>query len=251
MIISIIFGILFILTFTYYCSMVSYAGLGTSFATVWLSMSVVFLAIAIAAFIFYKKGIKLPKGFKIAILSLVVVGIVFFTVIEAMVISRMKAKPENELDYIIVLGAQVRGSRITKSLSKRIDKAYDYLVANENTIAVLSGGQGKGEDISEAEAMYNRLVEMGIAADRLIMENKSENTKENVIFSMSIISELNSNARVGFVTNNFHVYRAEQIFQKLGYNVKGIAASADNKLLVNYMFREFFAVVKYKLTNSI
>ena len=89
--------------------------------------------------------------------------------------------PEN-LDYLIVLGAHVDGTRLTLALLERTRRALEYLKANPGTKAVLSGGKGKGEKISEARAMYDYLTANGIEGSRLILEARSVNTKENLSF---------------------------------------------------------------------
>ena len=104
------------------------------------------------------------------------------------------------LEYIIVLGAHVQGTRLTLALLERTRRALQYLEENPETKAVLSGGQGEGEDISEAQAMCNYLVEHGIDRERLILEGRSTSTTENLKFSLEIIGLDHS---VGVVTNNF------------------------------------------------
>ena len=99
-------------------------------------------------------------------------------------------KIQENLDYIIVLGAHVNGTRLSKALLERARRALEYLEKNPGTKAVLSGGQGEGESISEAQAMSIYLQEHGISSDRLIMEDRSTNTKENLDFSLEKIGTL-------------------------------------------------------------
>lgn len=162
---------------------------------------------------------------------------------ECMIISKMNSKAADDADYIVVLGAQVRGERITKSLAKRLDAAYDYLIENEDTKVICTGGQGTGEDISEAFAEKRYLMEKGIAEDRIIMEDKSTSTYENLKFTLEIIGD--KDAKIAIVTNNFHVYRAVLLGKYVGFkNVDGIAGDSDNRLLLNYMVREGLALFK-------
>ena len=112
---------------------------------------------------------------------------------------------KKNLDYIIVLGAHVDGTRMTLALLERARRALLYLEENPGTKAVLSGGKGTGENISEAEAMYRYLTGHGIDGSRLILEEKSTSTKENLAFSLRKIGTCNCS--VGVVTNNFHVWR--------------------------------------------
>ena len=119
-----------------------------------------------------------------------------------------------DLDYLIVLGAHVEGTRMTRALLERTRRAFSYLCENPRTRAVLSGGMGTGEQITEAQAMYNYLTEHGIDERRLILEEHSTNTKENLEFSLKEIGTLN--ASVGVVTNHFHVFRGVMIGKKCG-----------------------------------
>lgn len=98
---------------------------------------------------------------------------------------RMRKHPN--LEYIIVLGAHVEGTRLTKALLERTRRALQYMEENPETKAVLSGGKGDGESITEAQAMCNYLVEHGIDRERLILEEKSTNTTENLKFSLGMI----------------------------------------------------------------
>lgn len=252
-VLMVIFEIIALLSFSYFIVMVSYAGLRTSFAFVWLGMALFFAACGAAVIILGKRNVSLPPAVKIVISVLAAAIIILFAVVEGMVISGMKEKTDEQYDYVIVLGARVKGTTVTKSLRKRLDKALEYVEKDDNTVLVLSGGQGSGEDVSEAQAMYDYLVEKGADKSRLLLEDKSTSTVENIKYSMKIIEEDSGNAdvKVGFITNNFHVFRAELVCRNMGYDIKGIPAKSDNKLLINYMFREFFALVKYKISGNI
>lgn len=253
MVVTIIFGILAVVCAAYFFVIISYAGLSSSFSAVWLAAAVVFALIAAAAFFVRRRHISVPAGLKAAFWALLAAAFIFFAVVEGFIVSGMNYKTESGLDYVIVLGARVRGTTITRSLAKRLEKALWYLEENPGTVAVVSGGQGNGEDISEARAMRDYLVAKGISEDRIIMEDKSTNTGENIDFSMRLIKENaeTDTPRIGIITNNFHVYRAVKICEGKGYDVNGIAAPSDEILFLNSLVREFFAVVKYKLSGAI
>lgn len=213
--------------------------------TFWLLAAIGFVILTIICVLHKKKSILLmiPKWLRIAICIIIIVGIAIFTTMECMIISKMNSKAADDADYIVVLGAQVRGERITKSLAKRLDAAYDYLIENEDTKVICTGGQGAGEDISEAFAEKRYLMEKGIAEDRIIMEDKSTSTYENLKFTLEIIGD--KDAKIAIVTNNFHVYRAVLLGKYVGFkNVDGIAGDSDNRLLLNYMVREGLALFK-------
>ncbi len=249
MISVIIFAVLGIACLAYYIVMVNYAGFSTAFSKEWLIMALFLIALAVVIYILHRHNIKIKTWIKTVAGIAAGIVLALFLVVEGMIIAAMNRPVEDRLDYIIVLGAQVRGTKVTASLKQRLDRAYTYLVDNGDTVAIVSGGQGTGEDISEAQCMKNYLVDRGIDEARVIMEDKSTNTDENIEFSMELVADKNSS--VGIVTNNFHVFRAVRICNKKGYAVNGIAARTGNCLFANYMVREFFAVVKYKLSGQI
>ena len=136
-----------------------------------------------------------------------------------------------------------------KTLYRRIKRAALYLKENPHTQAVTSGGKGPGEDITEAECMARYLVKMGIDSGRIIKEERSVNTNENLKFSLSIIPD---GASVVIVTSDFHIYRAVAVGRRKGIKrISGAGSHSDALMVVNYYMREFFAVVKYKLYGDI
>lgn len=196
------------------------------------------------------KGIKPIKVLRVAgIIWLVFIYLffAFFVVFEAVAIKTSLKKPEPELDYIIVLGAKVNGTEPSKSLSNRIRTAYDYLSEYPLTKAVLTGGKGDDEGISEALCMYNKLTEMGIDPGRLIIEDRSTSTMENMKFSKELISD--EDCSIGVVSAGYHMFRAlglfEEYFERDAY---AIVAYTDNLFwLPHYYVREFIAYVAGQL----
>lgn len=248
----IIFGILSVLAVAcliYYFIMCIYAGFSTAFSLFWIASAIL---LAIAAFLYryvHVHEVRIPSLLRILIRVVIIAGFILFIGVEAMIMSGAFGKTRDNMDYIIVLGAQVKGTRPSGSLAKRLDKAVDYLNDNEKTIAIVSGGQGIGEDISEAQCMRDYLIDKGIDKSRILMEDKSTTTEENIKFSMKLVEPGSS---VGVVTNNFHIYRTLSVCKAQGFtDVSGIPAPSDRILFVNYSIREFFAVVKYKAAGAI
>ena len=137
----------------------------------------------------------------------------------------------------------MNGERPSKALKDRVLTAAEYLRENPETKAVLSGGQGRGEEISEAVCMRRLLIREGISEERLILEEHSTTTMENLTFSQCFLNR--EREKVGLVTSNFHVYRSVYIGKKTGYkNVYGIGAPARTILLLHYMVRECFALLR-------
>lgn len=152
-------------------------------------------------------------------------------------------------DAAIVLGAGVNGTTPSLSLATRLDAALSYLEAHPDIPVVLTGGQGYGEDITEAACMYDYLTERGVEPDRLILEESASNTSENFAFSAPLLEAAGvdiATDTVAVVTNDFHVARSRLIAWKKGYGVTvGVGAPIPwAHLEVNYSLREAFAVVK-------
>lgn len=155
-----------------------------------------------------------------------------------------------ECRYLIVLGAQVRGTRITNSLQRRLDAAIAYKKRYPKVLVIVSGGQGEDEEISEACAMARYLQEHQIRSEEILQEDQSKTIRENLQFSAQYVSDLQD--PVGIVTNNFHVFRALLLARREGYeNVVGIAVGCNQVLFLHYLVREIFAVIWMWFRNRI
>ena len=167
--------------------------------------------------------------------------------VEGCIISNMHARGDQHLDYVVVLGAQVRKSGPSKALRYRLDTAADYLRNSPDTICIVSGGKGANEPFPEAQGMADYLKAHGIEEGRILQESKSKTTQENIVNSKKLIA--GDNASVGIITNDFHMFRALQIAHDNGLDeAQGIAAGSPPDMLVNNMVREFFAEIKFLLS---
>ena len=187
---------------------------------------------------------KLPAGGRTAIVITAVCCAAVFIITEARIAAvGFRTQQEENLDYLIVLGAQVREDGPSVVLQYRLDTACSYLEKNPDTVCIVSGGQGWNEPYPEAEGMRRYLLDKGISEERILTEEESRNTLENIQNSMGMLNP--GKDRVGIVTNNFHIYRGCAIAEKAGIrNVYGVAAPSKFLYLPNNMFREFFGVVK-------
>lgn len=168
---------------------------------------------------------------------------IFFLFIEFKIIRAMRAQCDEELDWIIVLGAQVRGRYITNSLRRRLDCALAYTQRFPHVKVIVSGGQGPGEAVSEAEAMAEYLEEKGIPGEQIYKEDKSTSTRENFGYSRKYADA--EQEKVGIVTNDFHIYRSSLIARQEGYrNIYLIPADSNPVFQLNYLVREFFGVIQ-------
>ncbi|MBQ3302874.1 MAG: YdcF family protein, partial [Eggerthellaceae bacterium] len=170
---------------------------------------------------------------------------VVLVVVLGFIMTDFDDKGEPNLDYIIVQGAQVRDQGPSVVRRYRLDTAYDYLIENEQTTCIVSGGRGGNESVSEAQVMAQYLTDRGISPERIIMEDKSLNTTENIENSMAFIDARSDS--VGIVTNNFHMHRGLSIARKKGIeHACGIAAPSKTWYLPNNMLREALGVIKDK-----
>lgn len=245
--IFLVIGILCLLYFLMYAIFVDLTNVFTYF---WLIVGVVFVLVKpilkymIAKQIVIPVGVRWTGGILIAILFLI------FIMIECVIISYGGKIPQRNADYVLVLGAQVKGRNLTYALQARLDAAYEYAVDNPDSIVIVSGGQGSGEDVTEAYAMAEYLKSKGLCESRLILEDQSTSTYENIEFSKKLMD--NTSANVVLVTNHFHVYRGVGVAKKQGLtNVEGLGAPTKWYTIPNQYVREAFAVIKYKLFGQI
>ena len=216
-------------------------GSGTTFFMIWILLSLVCVFFAWAAKVHLWS--RLSKGSKVVFLVLTILCLSLFAFVEALICSGFKQNEVPDLDYLIVLGAQVKESGPSTILRFRLDEACEYLADNPDTICILSGGQGRNEPFPEAVGMKTYLLDKGIPESQLLLEDRSLSTRENIEFSKQLFES--ENPTVGIVTNNFHVFRACAIAQKSGIrNVTGLPAYSAPFYLPNNMLREFLGVIK-------
>ena len=128
-------------------------------------------------------------------------------------------------------------------LSRRIQAAYEKLEADPALIAVVSGGQGSNEDISEAQCMYNELTRMGIASERIILEPQSTSTSENLRFSKTLLDEHGITGSLYLATDGYHELRAQILAKKEGLPACAPASAYTSwYLLPTYWVREWFGL---------
>ena len=149
----------------------------------------------------------------------------------------------------VVLGCSVKGTSPSRVLQERIEAAYAYMQEHPQAVCVLSGGKGRGEDISEAECMYRELVAAGVDESRLFQEALSTNTQENLEFSKQILDQMGVSGAVTVISSEFHLYRGRRWARQLGYQDYGYAAGTDWKYLPTFFLREMIAVVHLWLGN--
>ena len=193
-------------------------------------------------------GMKLPRLAKtvtrlvsvILILGLLVVGAT-----EAVIIHKSFGNLEDHVAYMVVLGAKVNKDGPSVSLWDRICGAYEYLEIHPQTIAVLSGGQGTDEPITEAECMYRELVALGIDPQRLWLEDESTSTWENLTFSLDLIEEKTGirPMKIGVLSSEYHLCRASLFAKACDVEFVGIPARTSRwGQRINHFMREVVGI---------
>ena len=179
-------------------------------------------------------------------IGILVLGIAL-GVLSILVMSGMSSTPARDCPTVVVLGCQVRGTVPSRLLRFRIEAAAEYLQEHPGSVAVLTGGQGSNEDITEAECMYRELVKRGIDPARLYKEEQSTVTLENLQNAKDVIEQKGLHSPVLIVSNSFHIYRAKQMAADLGLDAEGLSAAGMWYSTPTYILREAMALIKYKL----
>ena len=163
------------------------------------------------------------------------------------VIQASYGSPNADCDYLIVLGAGVNGTVPSLSLRERLDAAYAYLQEHPNAKCVVSGGQGSGENITEAECMYLYLTGKGIEPNRIIREELATSTQENLSYSLALVEPTSSDS-IGILSSEYHLYRASLMARELGLDPIMIPAKTTwLSLRMNYYLREVAGVWYYMI----
>ncbi len=259
----------------YYGAIVVYAGFSVSFSWFWLMAAAFFGLVAWESRYGHLHDRRLPLWISVPVATVFATAAVIFCVVGVLVFLGAAASDTPGLDYVIVLGAKVQPQGISNSLRKRLDRAVEYSRENPGTIFILSGGQGADEPVSEAQAMYDYMVYNGVPGSRLVMEEISTSTVENLAYSKVVIDRLEQEKeaaagrepvslvpgpflvvearpiQVGVLTSSYHVFRARRIAEKWGLkNIHGISAQPDLILFPHLCVRECIAILKDQLMGN-
>ena len=188
----------------------------------------------------------LPTVWWRVVLVLVCIGLAYFCFVESFIIKNARTDKDAQRDYLIVLGAAVYKDQPSLTLIRRLEGAKAYLDAYPDSVAIVSGGMGPGETVTEAQAMYDWLTAHGVDPSRVIREPKATSTGENLAFSFEIIRSRGDDPRghVAIVSSAYHLYRAKQLAALQGVDdAAGVAAPWGYFfVMLNYFIREAFGV---------
>lgn len=193
--------------------------------------------------IYYNKMSFTAKKYTVFALFVISLALIFAC---AYVMSKGKNTATNQ-KTVIVLGCRVKGDIPSLALQKRADAAYFYLLKNPEAVAILSGGQGKDENISEADCLKKLLSDRGIAKERLFCEKQSTSTDENIRFSKQIIDDKGFDKDVVIITSEYHQLRSSLICAKYGLKSFAISSKTQPLYLPTFLVRELMALVNEKI----
>ena len=150
--------------------------------------------------------------------------------------------PPEGPDYVVVLGAKIVGDRPSNMLKKRLDTAFDYVSGNPAPRIILCGGQGADESFSEAEVMAAYLEKRGVDPERLVIEDASSDTRENLANARALME--GDDPSVLVISNGFHLSRAKLLARQLGFEIGTLAAPGNDDPFVelSYRLREFCGI---------
>ncbi len=173
-----------------------------------------------------------------------------FVILEGLIILRGRSDVEIRSDYLVVPGAAIEGEAITPLLKSRLDAAVIYLQKYPDARVVVSGGQGRGEDITEAEAMRRYLTVNGIDESRILLEPHATSTMENFSFSKELIEQSTGEqlTEVSYATNSFHILRSKMLARRNNLHAHAISQDPPNTSFSMYI-REYFAFIKSLLVD--
>ncbi|MBQ8288491.1 MAG: YdcF family protein [Clostridia bacterium] len=236
------FAVAGVLCLLYFCLVGFVAGLlHTSILFIWIVGGMLCLTIAC----FVPKITAWLKKTKKWVISLIAAPLalclLLFTAGEIAILTGFVSDvPDGDADYLIILGAKVNpGNKPSLTLQNRIDAAYEYLTEHPDTVAIASGGQGADEPISEAQCIADELIKLGIDPKRILLEERSTDTAENIQYSLELMND-SPDVTVLIVSNDFHCFRASAIARRhLEADVGHLSADSVFFLLPHYMVREF------------
>ena len=219
----------------YYFVLWAASRLGLSMSTMWLALGAVFILCGLLV------G-RVPRWLSVAWRTALGLGLAALIALECLVISGMHAQAPAGMDYLIVLGARVDPDGPSPALNRRLNCVMAVLDQHPKAAIIATGGQGPDEPMTEARCIRDELQKRGVDPARILMEDRSTATVENLQNAKALMTS--PDAPAGIITNNYHVWRAVHLARKAGLtNAHGIAAEYTGYTKFHYMIREAFCIV--------
>jgi len=228
---------LFLMTFTYPDTGILLPGVAGS-------LLVVFSLLKLK--VYRRRPIISNPLLRLVVYALIIVFAFSFVLVEGMIVLNSDSDENIDSEYILILGAGIRGETVSLTLKERLDIGIDYLNRHPDSKVVVSGGQGPGEEITEAEAMKRYLLAHGIEPHRIIVEDRATSTMENFYYTRELLAGLEGREvrDIAIVTSDFHMMRAKMLARRNGFEPVGIAGTTPAVVWVNSYLREYFAFIK-------
>ena len=228
----------------YYFLIGLYSRFGLSIQWIWLAAGAALIAAGLLT------RTRLPQWLRWLWRGALGAGLALVILLECVVVSGMHATAPAGMDYLVVLGASVYADGPSPALTRRINAVMACLDDHPGAIIIASGGQGRSEPISEAQCIRDELVKRGVDPARIVLEERSTNTRENIAYSKEIIGD--DDARIAIVTNNYHVWRSLRMARTAGLkNVWGIASEYTGPTLFHFMIREAVSITLWFLLGKL
>ena len=177
------------------------------------------------------------------------IGLLVVGITECIIIHASFGSPKEQVEYMVVLGAKVRDDGPSVSLWDRIYAAAEYMEEHPNVTAIVSGGKGSDEPMTEAQAMYDELVALGIDPNRIWLEDKATSTWENINFTLDLIEEKAGErpTKLGVLSSEYHLFRASLFADACGVEeFVGVPAPTSRlSQMINHFMREVAGVWHY------
>lgn len=211
------------------------------------------LALVFSLMFIFGPGQYLPHWLSALLASIpaiaIYLGLVLYNFLVNLILYQIYPRRYKQ-DYLIVLGAGlINGDQVSKLLAARINRAIQYSnrqyqKGRKRPIIIMSGGQGPDEKTPEAVAMAKFAERRAVSPARILIEDKSTNTYENMLFSKRIAAKDfgNDNFRATFFSNNYHIFRAALLAKEVGLKANGVGAFTRFYYLPNAVLREFAGV---------
>jgi uncharacterized SAM-binding protein YcdF (DUF218 family)/surface antigen len=241
--VGLLFLVIGILSLVYSAAAKAYS---VSFSGFFLPAGILSMAIGLAKLLLKPPKSKLMIFMVKSVNALIILGLISFIFIEALILSSSIKRETNKPDYIVVLGAGLWGDRPSLTLQQRLYKSLDLIKLHPDVKVIVSGGQGPGETITEAEAMRRFLVKRGVEENLIIKEDRSTSTLENLSYTREIIRNMDSrdDIKITIVTSNFHMFRSKFLAKRVDFKPYGYPSEIAFYLIPTYYTREFLAVIK-------
>lgn len=195
---------------------------------------------------YYKRNAAIFNKFGLVILCLFGLWLVSFIVVTAVIFTSAITDRDQKVDCVFVLGAGLKGDKPTLVLLERLNYTLDYYEDNPEIKIIVSGGQGPGETVTEAEGMKRYLVENGIPENIVLKEEAATSTYENMVYSKKLYERTFGKRlqKVMLITNDFHMFRSKLLAKRVGLTPYGISSVTPWYIYPNVCLREYFAMFK-------